>query len=205
MSIIEDEFMLVFALSLLLTFLILSIAIIWMRNRTLLSSVHINPEFFKLSTGVSTSFVNIRQGVEVSVAKIQAEADRNADRLPEEGEGTAQPDRFVFNSNINKSSPIIDSTNIIDGMSRHLDDNENGGNEASDNTISDRHIHHHQAHDEETHPPFNNRASAVDGELLIDEIAQNHHHHLLLSPIEVKQAAIATPLASTITSLRKRG
>ena len=203
MSIIEDEFMLVFALSLLLTFLILSIAIIWMRNRTLLSSVHINPEFFKLSTGVSTSFVNIRQGVEVSVAKIQAEADRNADRLPEEGEGTAQPDRFVFNSNINKASPIIDSTNRIVGLSTHLDENENGVNDTNDNTISDRHTHHHQAHDEETHPPFNNRASAVDdGELLIDEISQQHFQ---LSPIEVKQAAIATPLSSSITSLRKRG
>ena len=128
-------------LSLILTTLVALVALVWQRNRILLSSVHSNPDLFKLSAGAA--FVNIRQGVEISVAKIQADADRAADRLPEEGEGAAQPDRFTYNNDANNK--ITAASAAVGG----------DGEISTNNTSSSSH------HDEENLPPNNHNSEEI--------------------------------------------
>jgi hypothetical protein len=128
----------------LLTTLMALVSCVWQRNRILLSSVHSNPDLFKLSAGAA--FVNIRQGVEISVAKIQADADRAADRLPEEGEGAAQPDRFTYNNDANNKITAAQGAVGGDG-------------EISTNTLISSSSSSH--YDEENLPPNNHNSEEI--------------------------------------------
>ena len=171
-------------LALLSTLLIL-ISIVWTRNRTLLSSVHSNPDLFKLSAGAA--FVNIRQGVEVSVAKIQADADRAADRLPEEGEGAAQPDRFTYNNDTNNKIAAA-SGGAVGSDGEFISDSTSSAARSS-------------SHDEENLPPIRNQSNSVDiNEHEDDALPESES----LSPIANLTMSENTAIPSSSSAIRKR-
>ena len=83
------------------TLLLLSLAnwAIWRRSQRLLSEIQLRPENFKLGSEASV-ISHVMQGVDVSVAAVQAEADRAADTMPELGEAAAQADRLNLSTSL---------------------------------------------------------------------------------------------------------